>query len=252
MGMKDFRDYIMYGVEPSDPVEDQEPWWLAGGLQKMAVLQVVKEVESDLPLRCYTPANPPRKDWLSKLPIAVPIKPEFIKLNIDTRDPFEINNRTLEELIEENHYTMPLQIITSKEKTVMQAKAIFDLYFKRAYEALDKAAEDMFHEIVAADENVKKIKTTYEKLNDDLATMGFRPKLGVPEHQLSTYCTKETRELVDKWSKEEADERHRLDLMREEVEAQLLSCETYEQARAILRAYDIINLAGEMEDYKPF
>lgn len=215
-------------------------------------MQVLEEVEKAerMPLRRYTPDNPPPKEWLSNLPIVVPIKPEFIRPKFDLICPFEINDTLIKDLIDECR--LPLQIITPKEKTVMQAKAVFDLYFKRARAALDKAAEDKFHELVAADENVQKIKSTFDKLNGDLSTSGFRPKLGVPEHQLNIYCTKETRKLVDKWSKEETDERHRLDLMQEEVEALLLSCETYEQARAILRAYDIINNAGEMQDYQPF
>ncbi len=212
--------------------------------------------EHPMPLRCFTPANPPRKDWLSKLPIAVPIKPEFIKLNIDTRDPFEINNRTLEELIEENHYTMPLQIITSKEKTVMQAKAIFDLYFKRAYEALDKAAEDKLNQLVEEDENTKRIKETFEQLNNSLTDtprdfVGFHLFRGPSYNQL-THCTGDTRKKVELWSEKEVAEREHLDRMREEVEAQLLACETYEQARAILRTYSIISFDGDLEYYKPF
>ena len=207
----------------------------------MVALQAVEEVGSDLPLRRYTPANPPSSERLNGITI----------LNAPKRSDDE--NRLMFESIKSVLDKEPIsQLRIVEEKTVMQAKAVFDLYFKRARAAIDKAAEDKFHELVAADENVQKIKSTFDKLNGDLSTSGFRPKLGVPEHQLNIYCTKGTRELVDKWSKEEADERHRLDLMQEEVEAQLLSCETYEQARAILRAYDIINNAGEMQDYQPF
>lgn len=243
MDMKDFRDYIMYGIEPSNPVEDQAPWWLAGGLQKMVVLQAVEEVESDLPLRRYTPANPPRKDWLSKLPIAVPIKPEFKRYDIDLNTYLNPIESDIEKMI--------LRINTSKEKTGMQAKSVFDLYFKRAYETLDKVAEEKLDQLVEEDENIRLIKITIMELNSKLKDTP-RNFPGILTPRSPAACTRSTRIRMEKWSKKETDARRRLDRMHEEVEALLLSCETYNQACVILRAYGIINNNGEMQEYKPF
>lgn len=211
-----------------------------------------------VPLHMFTPDNPPPKNWLSNLPIVKSIKPEFIRPK-DSQDllrcPFEINNRTLKELIEESQYTMPLQIITSKEKTVMQAKTVFDLYFKRAYEALNKAEEDQLDQLVEEDENTKLIDKTFKQLNDSLMDVpkdyqGFH--LYRARSTMMAHCTCSTRKKVEEWSERVTKERKWLDRMHEEVEAQLLSCETYEQAREILRTYDIIDCCGEMQEYKPF
>ena len=248
--LSDAERLLIYGDGSGDVSCDLDLSTFLDLLPRFKKIEIMEKIcekikGEQLPLRRYTPDNPPKKDYLSSLPVAVPIKPEFKKPKMDFyRSPFEVNDMIIMNAIQ--------QINTPKEKTVMQAKAVFDLYFKRARAALEKAAEDKFRDLVAADENVKKIRSTFDKLNDDLSIPGFRPKLGVPDHQLNIYCTRETRESVDKLSKEESDERRRLDLMQEEVEAQLLSCETYEQARAILRAYDIINNAGEMQEYKPF
>ena len=200
--------------------------------------------EHPMPLRCFTPANPPRKEWLSKLPIAVPIKPEFVKPNIDTRCAFEISKTRLDKLIE-------LQIITTEEKTVMQAKTVFDLYFKRAYEALDKAAEEKLDQLVEEDENIRLIKITIMELNSKLKDTS-RNFPGILTPRSPAACTRNTRIRMEKWSKKETDARRRLDRMHEEVEALLLSCETYNQACVILRAYGIINTNGEMQEYKTF
>ena len=211
-----------------------------------------------VPLHMFTPDNPPLKNWLSNLPIVKSIKPEFIRPKGSQdllRCPFEINNRTLKELIEESQYTMPLQIITSKEKTVMQAKTVFDLYFKRAYEALDQAEKDKLDQLIEEDENTKLIDKTFKQLNDSLKDtpkdfVGFH-LYRAPGNRLH-HCTSDTRKKVEEWSERATKERRYLDRLHEEVEAQLLSCETYEQAREILRTYDIIDCCGEMQEYKPF
>ena len=137
----------------------------------------------------------------------------------------------------------------------MQAQTVFDLYFKRAYEALNKAEEDQLDQLVEEDENTKLIDKTFKQLNDSLMDVpkdyqGFH--LYRARSTMMAHCTCSTRKKVEEWSERVTKERKWLDRMHEEVEAQLLSCETYEQAREILRVYDIINNAGEMQEYKPF
>lgn len=148
----------------------------------------------------------------------------------------------------------PIQQNT-KEKTVMQAKTVFDLYFKRAYEALDQAEKDKLDQLIEEDENTKLIDKTFKQLNDSLKDtpkdfVGFH-LYRAPGNRLH-HCTGDTRKKVEEWSERTTKERRYLDRLHEEVEAQLLSCETYEQAREILRTYDIIDCCGEMQEYKPF
>lgn len=150
---------------------------------------------------------------------------------------------------------IPNNTTSTKEKTVMQAKTVFDLYFKRAYEALDQAEKDKLDQLIEEDENTKLIDKTFKQLNDSLKDtpkdfVGFHLHRA-PGNRLH-HCTGDTRKKVEEWSERMTKERRHLDRMHEEVEAQLLSCETYEQARGILRTYDIINNAGEMQEYKPF
>ena len=216
-------------------------------------MKVLEEVAKSMPMKRYTPDNPPMKDWISNLPIAVPIKPEFIRTKFDLICPFEIDKTSLEKMIEECH--TPLQIITTKEKTVMQAKTVFDLYFKRAYEALEKAGKEKLDQLVEEDENTKLIDKTFEQLNNRLTDtpkdfVGFH--LFRTQGNLLKHCTGDTRKKVEEWSEKITKEHDWIDRMHEEVEAQLLSCETYEQARSILRIYDIIDNAGEMQEYIPF
>lgn len=175
--------------------------------------------------------------------------------NAVVKVPFELEDLTHSIETVPCFAEIPNNTTRTKEKTVMQAQTVFDLYFKRAYEALNKAEEDQLDQLVEEDENTKLIDKTFKQLNDSLMDVpkdyqGFH--LYRARSTMMAHCTCSTRKKVEEWSERVTKERKWLDRMHEEVEAQLLSCETYEQAREILRVYDIIDNSGEMQEYKPF
>ena len=256
MDMDEFVNCILYGDSsgPRETIEERMDW-VGEQIRKKVEESMLNEIKAQpLSFRRYSPVNPPSKEWLSNPPpIAVPIHPEMIR-------PMNSPNFFLDQCrlaFSEKPFVekMIISINTPKEKTVMQAKTVFDLYFKRAYEALDQAEKDKLDQLIEEDENTKLIDKTFKQLNYSLKDtpkdfVGFHVHRA-PGNRLH-HCTGDTRKKVEEWSERMTKERRYLDRLHEEVEAQLLSCETYEQAREILRCYDIIDCCGEMQEYKPF
>lgn len=239
MDMKEFMDDIRYGIEPSGPVDGQEPWWLAGGLQKMVVLQAVEEVGSDLPLRRYTPANPPSSEHLKGITI----------LNAPKRSYDE--NRMMFESIKSVLDKEPIsQLRIVEEKPTMRTLQIVNLYFERARDAFEIAVKDKLKKLCEEDENVRMIRASFADINAKLKPGAAKKSIHLSEWQERQYLSQDTCDKIDEFSKKEEEERKRISRLYEEVEAQLMGCDTYENECSVLRIYGIIDTCGKMAEYK--
>lgn len=129
----------------------------------------------------------------------------------------------------------------------MENKSIIEVFKKRKYNEY----------LIEKREKIAKVENAYKALADEynekllelLKADGRRDEYDC--YQL-TYVPKtvEYLEKVDEIEKEYKDKMDDRDRLVEEVNAQLMLCETYEQKMAVYKTYGIVDENGKIYDYK--
>lgn len=114
---------------------------------------------------------------------------------------------------------------------------LLDIYFERKREALAKEFETKKRKLFNSDPLVKALN----KLQQET-------KIGKQERFQIPYVlnTEEIDKKFDKLDKERNFKSDKLNTLKDEIEAQLEVCETYEQKQAILKAYKVIDESGKL------
>lgn len=121
----------------------------------------------------------------------------------------------------------------------MKTEKIINLYFSRATGDAEKEFEETYDRIVNNDVNVVKIKQKIDEINDILIDIN-KPQIRYGSFGLNQYLSQESKDQIDDIYKRKKEKESALNQFREEVEAQLSACPTYEHEMSVLRNYEII------------
>ena len=250
--MGEFTNYILYGDSsgPGETIAERKNR-VVEQIQKAVAKEFVLQ-SRPIPMKSHNYVE----DYLGNLQVRFDdVRSEFYPPSpYSVKDDFLPYVGWSKDFIVGQQEPVGATLYFSMEDTIMRMKKVIDLYFQRAEGALEKEFEEKFFKTVEEDENIRLIKATFENLNNELKDLGDQPGFSLfpSRDNFRLHCTNSTKAKVDELSKRESEERDRLHKLQEEIEALLLSCESYDQAKAILSAYGVIEkFSGTMLEYKP-
>lgn len=132
-----------------------------------------------------------------------------------------------------------------KEENKMKFDKILDIYKKREISNIEESYERQTEETMSKDNINKKFNEYMDKIVD----MFEKDEQGAPaclKLNSSELCTKKTKELIKDLKIQKVSELNQLNVLIEEVKAQLEPVDSYENGIKILKAYDILDKKGKI------
>lgn len=149
-------------------------------------------------------------------------------------------------LITINDDTIKLSIKGNfKEENKMNFDKILDIYKEREISNIEESYESQIEETMSKDNINKKFNEYMDEIADMFEKDGQDVSINLKLIQIEV-CTKKTKELIENLKLQRTSELLQLNILIEEVKAQLEPVDSYENGIKILKAYDILDKKGKI------